>query len=70
MSATATAELVTTTSLAAAFVAACPSKIRAPIVSSRSVTALRFKSEPETEYPIVSRISAIPLIPIPPIPMK
>jgi hypothetical protein len=38
--------------------------------TSRSVTALRRRSLPETDYPIVSRISAIPLIPIPPIPIK
>jgi hypothetical protein len=66
----ATAELVTTTSLAAALLATWPSKIRAPIPNNLSVTALRFRSLPETEYPIVSRISAIPLIPIPPIPIK
>ena len=65
-----TAELVTTTSLAAEFAAACPSKNLAPIPTSRSVTALRRRSLPETGYPIVSRISAIPLIPIPPIPIK
>src|SRR6185437_15021098 len=65
-----TAELVTTTSLAAAFAAAWPSNTLAPSPTSRSVTALRRRSLPETAYPIVNRISAIPLIPIPPIPIK
>src|SRR5665213_1130918 len=42
----------------------------APRSSNRSVTGDRRRSDPETAYPIVSRISAIPLIPMPPIPIK
>ena len=52
------------------FAAAWPSKIVAPRPASRSVMGDRFRSEPETGYPRLSSISAIPLMPIPPIPMK
>src|ERR1700679_938588 len=47
-----------------------PPKKPPPRPPSRSVGAAPRKSDPETAYPIVSRISAIPLIPIPPTPIK
>src|SRR5882724_5852676 len=42
----------------------------APSFASRSVTALRRRSEPETLKPRFSRTSAMPLMPMPPMPTK
>ena len=64
------AELVTTTSAPVMFSARCPSKVMAPRFERRSVTLERFRSDPDTLNPRVSSTSAMPLIPIPPMPTK
>ena len=43
---------------------------RTPSVASRSVTSERFASEPLTSYPRLASSSAMPLMPIPPMPTK
>src|SRR5712692_5703909 len=63
-----TAEEITTTSASCTCVAACPWDTVAPCCCSRLVTSESARSEPLTVYPSVSRTSAMPLIPMPPIP--
>src|SRR3990172_2555016 len=65
-----TADEMTTTCGEATFSARCPIKISPPSFLSRSVVSDAFMSEPETRYPRLSRTSAIPLMPIPPMPTK
>src|SRR4051812_7282889 len=65
-----TADDTTTTSAPPTWLAVCPYSTCTPSVVSRSVTAERFSSEPETICPRLTSSSAIPLMPIPPTPMK
>src|SRR5659263_335246 len=66
-----TAEETTTTwPSAGTFEAECPVRTTAPSRSSRSVVSERRRSDPDTRYPRFRSSSAIPLIPIPPIPTK
>ncbi|MNN58055.1 hypothetical protein D3C81_1730820 [compost metagenome] len=61
----------TTTTLASFTCSALwPTKMWAPSEASRSVTALRDRSEPEIWYPSLASTSAIPPIPAPPMPIK
>ena len=48
----------------------CPLYICAPSFTSLSVIGPSFKSEPDTLYPRLKRSSAMPLMPIPPMPTK
>src|SRR5690349_15168239 len=64
------AEEYTTTWAPSTFDASWPMKTLAPAVSRRSIASLRFSSDPVTTWPSVSRISAIPDIPLPPMPTK
>ena len=50
--------------------ASWPLAMRAPSLSSRSVMSLRCMSDPVTSYPRFTRSSAMPLMPIPPMPTK
>src|SRR3990172_6682173 len=52
------------------FEAKCPTRTSAPSRSSRSVVSDRRRSDPDTRYPRFRSSSAIPLIPMPPIPTK
>src|SRR5271166_245792 len=65
-----TAELVTTTPAPTTLAAAWPSKMVAPSDARRSVMGVWRRSEPLTVLLRLRRISAMPLIPMPPIPMK
>src|SRR5688572_10450220 len=66
-----TAEEMTTTSALPTFAAAWPSNTLMPnFSSSRVVTADRFASEPLTSNPRLASSSAMPLIPMPPMPTK
>src|SRR5215471_4014062 len=65
-----TAELTTRARAPSMFEAAWPSKTRAPISARRSVIGDSFTSEPEIRYPRFSSTSAMPLMPIPPMPVK
>ena len=66
-----TAEEVTTTCPSAGtFSAAWPRRIVAPSAARRSVVSERRRSDPDTRYPRFSRSSAIPLMPMPPMPTK
>ncbi len=64
------AEDRTTTSTSAIFFLSWPSYIVAPRDESLWVRSVLFRSEPLTLYPRFKSSSAIPLIPIPPIPTK
>ncbi len=64
------AEEITTTSAPSMFSARWPSKIVAPMPASRSVILLALRSEPCTEYPWFSSTSAMPDMPMPPMPTK
>ena len=64
------AELVTITSAPTTFSARWPSVIVAPSVARRWVTGEDFKSEPETLQPRLIKTSAMPLMPMPPMPTK
>src|SRR5512140_130924 len=63
-------ETTTTCPSAGTFEAECPVRTIAPSASSRSVVSERRRSDPDTRYPRFRSSSAIPLIPIPPIPTK
>src|SRR5512141_278019 len=63
-------ETTTTWPSSGTFEAECPVRTTAPSRSSRSVVSERRRSDPDTRYPRFRRSSAIPLIPIPPIPTK
>src|SRR5581483_10065601 len=65
-----TADDTTTTSVSPTFAASCPYAIRIPNFSRRVVTADVFSSDPLTPYPRFASSSAMPLMPMPPIPMK
>src|SRR5512134_1903099 len=66
-----TAEETTTTwPSGGMFAAECPVRTTAPSFSSRSVVSDRRRSDPDTRYPRFRSSSAIPLIPMPPIPTK
>ena len=65
-----TAEVTTTTSAPPTCSAACPMATRTPSPASRSVTCDRRWSDPVTTYPRLASSSAMPLIPMPPTPMK
>src|SRR6185503_19123125 len=66
-----TADDTTTTCASPMFSALCPSCTRTPNFSaSRFATADRFTSDPLTSNPRLARSSAIPLMPIPPMPTK
>ena len=60
----------TTTSAPRTFSGRCPTSMRTPISASRLVMSFAFKSEPETSNSSVCRISARPLMPMPPMPTK
>src|SRR5512146_538192 len=63
-------ETTTTCPSSGTFSAACPIPITAPSRDRRSVVSERRRSDPLTRYPRLSRSSAMPLIPIPPMPTK
>ena len=66
-----TADENTTTSASPTLAAACPSCTVTPnVVASRAVTSDRFASDPLTAYPRFASSSAIPLMPMPPMPTK
>ncbi|MNC84683.1 hypothetical protein D3C83_02420 [compost metagenome] len=66
-----TADETTTTSALPTWPAACPSNTVMPnFSSSRAVTADRFASDPLTANPRLASSSAMPLMPIPPMPTK
>src|SRR6185312_7127300 len=65
-----TADETTTTSASPTCAASCPCMTRMPSVSSRSVTADFFMSDPLTAYPRFASSSAMPLMPMPPMPTK
>src|SRR5512141_2440474 len=66
-----TAEETTTTwPSAGTFEAAWSARTTAPSLSRRSVVSDRRRSDPDTRYPRFRSSSAIPLIPMPPIPTK
>src|SRR5580765_3302159 len=65
-----TADDTTTTSASPTLPASCPCATRMPSVSSRPVTEDVFSSDPLTVYPRLASSSAMPLMPMPPIPMK
>src|SRR5262249_26202883 len=65
-----TAEEITTTSAPCTCTAACPWDTVAPCCCSRLVTSESARSEPLTVYPRFNRTSAIPLMPMPPMPTK
>ena len=63
-------EVTTTSTSSATFSARCPMAMLPPSEASRRVISLSFRSDPLTRYPRFRRSSAMPLIPIPPIPTK
>ena len=65
-----TADEYTTSSTSLTLRASCPCVMRAPSDSSRSVMSVRCISDPLTTYPRLTSSSAMPLIPMPPMPMK
>ena len=64
------AEEITTTLAPSRFSAFCPTKTVAPFASSRSVIGLALASDPCTVKPWFSSTSAIPDMPMPPMPTK
>ena len=64
------AEDTTATSAPARCDASCPRKTFAPSLSRRAVMGVADRSDPCTWYPWFSSTSAMPDMPIPPIPMK
>src|SRR5262245_565007 len=64
------ADVTTTTSALPTLPDACPLAIRTPRRASRSVISDPLASDPLTSYPRLASSSAIPLIPMPPIPTK
>src|SRR2546425_990106 len=65
-----TAEETTTTSASPTPSAKWPRATVAPMARSRCTVALSSRSEPVTWYPRLTRTSAMPLMPMPPIPTK
>ncbi len=65
-----TADEMTTTSEVCRFSSRCPKPMRAPSVTRRRVTSDSFRSLPETWYPRLSSTSAMPDMPMPPMPTK
>ncbi len=61
---------ITTTRASPRFSAVWPMKMRAPFAASRSVIGLDRTSEPWTSKPWFKSTSAMPDMPIPPIPVK
>ena len=64
------ADEITTTLAPSRFSAFCPTNTVAPFAASRSVIGLAFASDPCTENPWFSSTSAIPDMPMPPMPTK
>jgi hypothetical protein len=65
-----TALETTTTSDSLTWAPSWPMAMRPPSVRRRRVTSVSRMSEPETWYPRFSRTSAMPDMPMPPIPTK
>ena len=63
-------DVTTTSTSGPTFSARWPSTIFPPSEARRRVISLSFRSDPLTPYPRFRRSSAMPLIPIPPIPTK
>src|SRR5712671_1880975 len=63
-------EVTTTSTSGPTFSARCPSTILPPSEARRRVISLSFRSDPLTPYPRFKRSSAMPLIPMPPMPTK
>ena len=65
-----TADDFTTTSAPSIFASLCPMKISTPADCKRLALAFKVRSEPDISYPWLCSTSAIPHIPLPPIPTK
>ena len=61
---------MTTTSAASRFSGACPWEMRPPRPARRRVVSLSDRSDPLTSKPWLISTSAMPLMPMPPIPTK